>query len=102
MLSPSSETNSNNFGLSLLMSLDEKAIKGRISAIDNNLAFETQCLWTTEDPVDKASIKANISTLQNERHELTQQLVKASDITLRLIGPAPGTIISTLPTQFPA
>ena len=54
------------FGLSLLASHDEKAIEGRISAIDNNLAFETQCFRTTEDPVDKANIKANISTLQNE------------------------------------
>jgi hypothetical protein len=31
------------FGLSLLASHDEKAIEGRISTIDNNLAFETQC-----------------------------------------------------------
>jgi hypothetical protein len=90
------------FSLSLLASRDEKAIEGRISAIDNNLTVETQCLWTTEDPVDKASIKANISTLQDEQHELTQQLAKASDVTLRLIRPAPGTIVSTLPTQFPA
>ena len=89
------------FGLSLLAGCDKKAIEGRISTIDNNLAFETQCLRTTEDPIEKASIKANITTLQNKRCEQTQQLAKACDVTLSLIGPAPGTIIPTPPAQTP-
>lgn len=63
--------------------------------------FETQCLRTTEDPAEKAAIKANITILQTERREQTQRLAKASDITLRLIGPAPGTIVSTPPAQNP-
>jgi hypothetical protein len=54
------------FGLSLLTTCDEKGIEGRISAIDNNLMFKTQCLQTTVDPVNKANIKANISTVQNQ------------------------------------
>ena len=58
------------FGLSLLASRDEKAIKSKIHAIDNNIAFETQCLRTTEDPAEKAAIKADITILQNERREL--------------------------------
>jgi len=87
------------FGLSLLASRDEKAIEGRIYALDNSIAFEIQCLRTKEDPMEKAAINANITLLQNERREQTQLLAKASDVTLKLIGPAPGTIVSTPPDQ---
>jgi hypothetical protein len=59
------------FGLLLLAGHDEKAIKGKIYVIDNSIAFETQCLCSTENPVEKDLITANITTLQNDRHELT-------------------------------
>ena len=85
------------FGLSLLAGRDEKIIEGKISAIDNNIIFESQCLRTAEGERDKAVIKANISALQNDRRELTISLAKASETTVRLIGPAPGTVISAPP-----
>ena len=85
------------FGLSLLASRDEKVIEGRISAIDNELTFESQCLRSTDDPAEKVVIKACIVTLQNERRDQTQRLAKASNVTLQLIGPAPGTILSPTP-----
>jgi hypothetical protein len=87
------------FGLSLLASRDEKVIEGRISAINNNLVFESQCLRATDDPAEKTVIKANIIYLQNERRDQTQRLAKASNVTLQLIGPAPGTIIARPPAQ---
>jgi hypothetical protein len=90
------------FGLSLLAGRDEKVIEGKIYAIDNNIAFETQCLRTTENPAEKHMIAANITSLQNERRERTRLLAKASDTTLMLIGPAPGTIIPTPPSHKPA
>ena len=89
------------FGLSLLSGRDEKMIEAKISAIDNNLSFETQCLRTTDDLKEKTVIKANISTLQNERREQTLLLAKACDATLRLIGPAPGTLVPAATAQTP-
>jgi hypothetical protein len=50
----------------------------------------------------KHMIAANITSLQNEQHKQTQLLAKVSDTTLMLIGPAPGTIIPTLPSHIPA
>lgn len=90
------------FGLSLLAGRNKKAIEGKIYAIDNSITFETQCLRTTENPAEKHMIAANITSLQNERHEQTQLLAKASDTMLMLIGPAPGTIIPTPPSHIPA
>jgi hypothetical protein len=90
------------FGLSLLAGRDEKAIEGKIYAIDNSIAFENQCLRTTENPAEKHMIATNITSLQNERREQTRLLAKASDTTLMLIGPAPGTIIPTPPSHKPA
>ena len=83
------------FSLSLLAGRDEKVIEGKISAIDNRIIFEPQCLCTAEDELDKSAIRANITVLQAERRELSISLVKASDMTLSLIGPSPGTIVST-------
>lgn len=76
---------------SLLAGRDEKVIEGRMSAIDSSLLFETQCLRSTDDPAEQITIKANIQTLINERREQTALLAKASDVTMNLIGPAPGT-----------
>ena len=80
------------FGLSLLAGRDEEAIRCRLSAIDNSLMFEMQCFRSSDDPVDKAIVK-NMVTLQNKRRELADLLAKASEITLKLIGPAPGTTV---------
>ena len=65
------------FGLSLLAGCDEKVIKSKITAIDNNLMFEAQCLQMTDDPAKKLSIKTNISTLQTKHREQTLILAKA-------------------------
>jgi len=73
------------FGLLLLASHDEKAIEGRIYAINNNIFFEIQCLQTKEDPTEKAVINTNITLFQNEWCEQAQLLVKVSDVTLKLI-----------------
>lgn len=88
------------FGLSLLAGRDEKAIECRIGQIDGSLAFETQCLRSSDDPAEKIELKANIVSLKNERREQIALLAKASANTIRLIGPPPGTLIS-LPSQLP-
>lgn len=81
------------FGLSLLAGRDEKAIECRMSAIESSIMFEMRCLRSSDDPVDKAIVKNNIVTLQNERRELVILLAKASKITLNLISSAPGTTV---------
>lgn len=50
------------FGLSLLAGRDERVIEGRISAIDNNLVFETQCMRSTDDPTEKAALSSTSPT----------------------------------------
>ena len=87
------------FGLSLLASRDKKLIENRISAIDNSLLFESQCLRLTDDLSEKATLKANILSLQTERREQTQRLALATDTTLRLISPSPGAVISNFPSS---
>ena len=93
------------FGLSLLAGRDEKLIESRMSAIDSSLMFEAQCLQVADDPEGKTAIKRNIAVLQKERREQALLLAKATDATLRLIGPAPGTMIPHLalppPTPLP-
>jgi hypothetical protein len=81
------------FGLSLLAGRDEKAIESRISGIDNSLLFEMQCLRSTDDVTQKASIQSAITKLQVDRREQALLLAKATENTLRLIGPAPGTAV---------
>jgi hypothetical protein len=55
---------------------------------------------STDDPAEKIIIKANILrvTLKNQRREQIALLAKASDATLKLIGPAPGTTFPNSPT----
>jgi hypothetical protein len=65
--------------------------------IDSSIAFETRCLQLSEDSAEKSVIKATIQLLKNDRREQSLLLIKASDTTMRLIGPAPGTTISTPP-----
>ena len=79
--------------LSILASRDEKAIEGKIAVIDNSLAFESQCLRSTDDPKEKTTIKETIFNLKAERREQTALLSKAAETTLRLIGPTPGALI---------
>ena len=88
-------------GLSLLAGHDEKAIEGKITAIDNSLMFESQCLHMTDDPAEKLSIKSNITALQTDHHEQTQLLAKASETTLKLMGLALGSIALSLPVHNP-
>ena len=63
--------------------------------------FEAQCLQMTDDPEEKLSIKANITTLQAERREQAQLLTKVSEATLKLMGPAPGSVIQQPPIHDP-
>jgi len=81
------------FAHTLLAGHDEKAIEGKIHALDNNIAFKTQCLWCQEDPVKQTVINSYIGKLQNERRFLTKSLNDMADITLSQIGPAPGIIL---------
>jgi hypothetical protein len=85
------------FGLSLLAGRDEKAIESRICVIDSSLAFESHCLQLCDDPAEKILLKANILALKNDRREQSVLLIKASDTTMRLIGPAPGTTVTVPP-----
>ena len=97
------------YGLSLLASRDEKAIEGKIHGIESSLAFELQCMRSADDIGEKAVFKANILSLQNQHRELSLLLGKASEVTLKLMGPAPGSVVPQLqiaaaapPTQPPA
>ena len=71
---------------------DEKAIECKIYAIDNSLMSELQWMRHADDPADKQSFKNNIAALQSERRELVKLLANASESTLKLLGPAPGTL----------
>ena len=97
------------YGLYLLASRDEKAIEGKIHGIESSLAFEVQCMRSADDIGEKAVFKANILSLQNQHRELSLLLGKASEVTLKLMGPAPGSVVpqlqiaaAALPTQPPA
>lgn len=89
------------FGLSLLAARDEKAIESRICVIDSNIAFETHSLQLSDDPAEKITIKAAILSLKNDRREQSALLMRASDATMSLIGPVPGTTISAPPLHAP-
>ena len=89
------------FGMSLLAGRDEKAIEGRIYSLDSNIAFETQCLRSAEKDDEKVLFRANIAALQKERRELTALLAKASEVTMKLIGPVPGTSVPQLLANVP-
>jgi hypothetical protein len=86
--------NVHQLNLSLLAGRDEKAIEYRISAIDNGIMFEMQGLRSTDDPTEKAVFKDNITKLQKDRREQASLLMKASETTLMLIGPAPGSVFA--------
>ena len=86
------ENQLSQFGLSLLSGRDEKAIECKISAIDNSLMSELQWMRHADDPAEKQSFKNNIAALQSERRELVKLLANASESTLKLLGPAPGTL----------
>ena len=87
------------FCMSFLAGHDEKAIEGKISAIDNLLMFETVCLRTTTNPTQIKAIESKMLTLQDEWCELSLKLSNASDTTLKLAGLAPGTAFPQLPIQ---
>ena len=87
------------FGMSFLAGRDEKAIEGRIFAIDNLIMFESVCLRTTTNPAQISAIESKMLDLQEERRELSLKLCNASDITLKLAGVAPGTNFPQLPIQ---
>ena len=53
---------------------------------------ELQWMRHADDPADKQSFKNNIAALQSERRELVKLLANASESTLKLLGPAPGTL----------
>ena len=86
------ENQLSQFGLSLLSGHDEKAIECKISAIDNSLMSELQWMRHADDPAEKQSFKNNIAALQFEQRELVKLLANASESTLKLLGPAPGTL----------
>jgi Reverse transcriptase (RNA-dependent DNA polymerase) len=88
--------------LSILAGRDEKAIEGRISVIDNSLNFETQCLRSTNDPAEMKSLQQTILDLKADRREQIALLSKASENTVRLIGPTPGALVPLPPTPVHA
>ena len=89
------------FGMLLLAGRDEKAIEGRIYALDSNITFERQCLHFDENNKDQVLLRAKIATLQKERRKLTVLLAKAYDITMKLIGPIPCTSVPQLLADAP-
>ena len=62
----------NQYGMSFLARRDERAIEGKIFAIDNLIMFESVCLRTTSNPNQIAAIESKMLTLQEDRRELSQ------------------------------
>ena len=85
--------------MSFLAGCDERAIEGKIFAIDNLIMFESVCLCTTSNPNQIAAIESKMLTLQEDRRELSLKLSNASDITLQLAGVTPGTDFPQIPIQ---
>ena len=84
------------FGLSLLAGRDEKTIENRLSGIDNKILFEMQCLRMTDDLVEQNTIKSCIAKLQAECREQANLLAEASAYTIKLMVPAPGSVIPAI------
>jgi Reverse transcriptase (RNA-dependent DNA polymerase) len=85
------------FGFSLLAGREEMVIKNQISDLDSRLSFETIISRTTDDPVEEKTAKTNITNLLIELREQRQLLSQASNTTVGLIGPPPGSIIPNPP-----
>ena len=83
--------------LAFLASRDEKAIESRIAILDGSIAFELACLRFTDDAEELADARRKLATLKNERRDQATLLAGASDITMRMIGPAPGSTIPPPP-----
>ena len=85
------------FNLALLATRDEKAIESRMSILDGSIAFELVCLRFTDDAEEQTAIRQNVLALKKQRCDQAALLTGASDNTMRLIGPNPGSSIPPPP-----